>query len=256
MRKAPGWKKFVTLAILLMFCFMLAGPLLAQGLPKITVEFPDTGEKKNYSLAIQILFLITILSLAPAILIMTTPFTRLVIVFHFLRQALGTQQTPANQIVIGLSLFLTYFIMQPVFAEINKTSVQPFLADKITHEQALENGIQPLRKFMLKQIREKDLMLFVNLAKIEKPKSSSDLPTYILIPAFIISELRIAFQLGFVVYLPLLLIDLIVGVVLMSMGMMMLPPVMISMPFKILLFVLVDGWYLVVESIVSGYQLF
>lgn len=256
MRKAPGWKKFVTLAILLMFCFMLAGPLLAQGLPKITVEFPDTGEKKNYSLAIQILFLITILSLAPAILIMTTPFTRLVIVFHFLRQALGTQQTPANQIVIGLSLFLTYFIMQPVFAEINKTSIQPFLADKITHEKALENGIQPLRKFMLKQIREKDLMLFVNLAKIEKPKSSSDLPTYILIPAFIISELRIAFQLGFVVYLPLLLIDLIVGVVLMSMGMMMLPPVMISMPFKILLFVLVDGWYLVVESIVSGYQLF
>ncbi|MCH8871746.1 flagellar type III secretion system pore protein FliP [candidate division KSB1 bacterium] len=187
---------------------------------------------------------------------MTTSFTRLVIVFHFLRQALGTQQTPANQIIIGLSLFLTYFIMQPVFAEINKTSVQPFLADKITQEQALENGIQPIRKFMLQQIREKDLMLFVNLAKIEKPKSPSDLPTYVLIPSFIISELRVGFQLGFVVYLPLLLIDLIVGVVLMSMGMMMLPPVMISMPFKILLFVLVDGWYLVVESIVSGYQLF
>jgi flagellar biosynthetic protein FliP len=256
MRKGQGWEKIIILGILLVLCFMSAEPLLAQGLPKISVEFPDNGEKKNYSLAIQILFLITVLSLAPAILIMTTSFTRLVIVFHFLRQALGTQQTPANQIVIGLSLFLTYFIMQPVFAEINKTSIQPFLADKITQEQALENGIQPVRKFMLHQIREKDLMLFVNLAKIEKPKSPSDLPTYVLIPSFIISELRVGFQLGFVVYLPLLLIDLIVGVVLMSMGMMMLPPVMISMPFKILLFVLVDGWYLVVESIVSGYQLF
>lgn len=223
-----------------------------QPLPRVTLEFPQDGGE-NSVLPIQILFLITVLSLAPAILIMMTSFTRIVIVFHFLRQALGTQQTPANQIVVGLSLFLTFFIMQPVLSEINQTSVQPFLADQIKQDQAIDNAMKPLRKFMLKQVREKDLMLFVKLSGIERPKNHDELPTHVLIPAFIISELRIAFQLGFIVYMPLLLVDLIVGVILMSMGMMMLPPIMISMPFKILLFVLVDGWYLVVESVVSGF---
>ncbi|MFQ5649078.1 MAG: flagellar type III secretion system pore protein FliP [bacterium] len=225
----------------------------AQPLPKVTVELPGQTNKENSALAIQILFLITVLTLAPAIMIMMTSFTRIVIVFHFLRQALGTQQTPANQIIVGLALFLTFFIMQPVLSEINEKSVQPFLKDEISQDEAIDNAMKPLRQFMLKQVREKDLMLFVRLAKIQRPQNADELPTYILIPSFIISELRIAFQLGFIVYMPLLLVDLIVGVILMSMGMMMLPPMMISMPFKILLFVLVDGWYLVVESVVSGF---
>ncbi|HEX9654742.1 MAG TPA: flagellar type III secretion system pore protein FliP [bacterium] len=243
------------LTISLFILLLLAATNLgAQPLPKMTLEFSKEAGKDNSVLAIQILFLITVLSLAPAILIMMTSFTRIIIVFHFLRMALGTQQTPANQIMIGLALFMTFFIMQPVFVEINNNSVQPFLADKISQEQAMKTAVDPLRKFMLKQVREKDLQLFVKLAKIERPQNVDDLPTYILIPSFVVSELRIAFQLGFIVYLPLLLIDLIVGVILMSMGMMMLPPVMISMPFKILLFVLVDGWYLVVESLVKGFH--
>jgi len=241
-------------ALLFVCCVGIVDSVWAQqSLPKLTVEFPKDGGKGNSSLAIQILFLITVLTLAPAITIMMTSFTRLVIVFHFLKQALGTPQTPANQIIVGLSLFLTFFIMQPVLTEINEKSVQPFLKDKISQDVAITNAMAPVRTFMLKEVREKDLMLFVKLAKIERPKTASDLPTYIIVPSFIISELRIAFQLGFVVYLPLLLIDLIVGVILMSMGMMMLPPIMISMPFKILLFVLVDGWYLVVQSVVSGF---
>ncbi len=244
------------LAILLLcviVCTVCADVAWSQSLPKVTLEFGKDGDKGNSSLAIQIMFLITVLTLAPAIMIMMTSFTRLIIVFHFLKQALGTPQVPANQIVVGLALFLTFFIMQPVLSEIGESSVQPFLADKISQEQAIDKAMQPLRRFMLKQVREKDLLLFVKLAKIEHPKSKDDLPTYILIPSFIISELRIAFQLGFVVYMPLLLVDLVVSVVLMSMGMMMLPPIMISMPFKILLFVLVDGWYLVIDSVVSGF---
>ena len=245
--------KIALICLVFLLGVLVAEPVWAQPLPKLTLEFSKEAGKDNSALAIQILFLMTILTLAPAIMIMMTSFTRIVIVFHFLRQALGTQQTPANQIIIGLSLFLTYFIMQPVFTEINQNSIQPFLADKIKQEEAIKNAMQPVRKFMLNHVSEKDLMLFVKLAKIERPKNVDDLPTYVLIPAFIISELRIGFQLGFIVYMPLLLIDLIVGVILMSMGMMMLPPVMISMPFKILLFVLVDGWYLVVESVVSGF---
>jgi len=249
MKPAP----ILTISIFILL-LLAATNLGAQPLPKMTLEFSKEAGKDNSVLAIQILFLITVLSLAPAILIMMTSFTRIIIVFHFLRMALGTQQTPANQIMIGLALFMTFFIMQPVFVEINNNSVQPFLADKISQEQAMKTAVDPLRKFMLKQVREKDLQLFVKLAKIERPQNVDDLPTYILIPSFVVSELRIAFQLGFIVYLPLLLIDLIVGVILMSMGMMMLPPVMISMPFKILLFVLVDGWYLVVESLVKGFH--
>ncbi|MFQ5771949.1 MAG: flagellar type III secretion system pore protein FliP, partial [bacterium] len=224
------WKYIVILGIFMLVCFFPMESLWAQPLPKITLDFSKQAGKDHSVLIIQILFLITVLSLAPAIMIMMTSFTRLVIVFHFLRMALGTQMTPANQIIIGLSLFLTFFIMHPVINEINEKSIQPFLTEKISQKQALDNAITPVRRFMLKNVREKDLMLFVKMAKIQRPKSADDLPTYILIPAFIISELRIAFQLGFVLYLPLLLIDLIVGVILMSMGMMMLPPVMISLP--------------------------
>ena len=252
-RSQQLWKIVLVVGLIAVMVFGFSGTLFAQPLPKVTLDFSKAAGKASAPLAIQILFLITVLSLAPAILIMMTSFTRLVIVFHFLRMALGTQQTPANQIVVGLSLFLTFFIMHPVLNEINEKSIQPYLSDSISQQQALDNAMAPVRKFMLKQTREKDLLLFVRLAKVHRPKSINDLPTYVIIPAFIISELRIAFQLGFVIYMPLLLIDLVVGVILMSMGMMMLPPVMISMPFKILLFVLVDGWYLVVQSVVSGF---
>jgi len=226
-----------------------------QPLPKITIQVDKgagAGDKEEFGLAIQILFLITVLSLTPAILIMMTSFTRLVIVFHFLRMALGTQQAPANQIIIGLSLFLTFFVMQPVWNEINQNSLQPYLNDKITQAEAMDSALKPVRAFMLKETREKDLKLFVGLANIDRPQNPDDLPMHVLIPSFVISELRIAFQIGFMVYLPLVLIDLIVGVVLMSMGMMMLPPITISLPFKVLIFILVDGWYLVVESVISG----
>ncbi|MFQ5705954.1 MAG: flagellar type III secretion system pore protein FliP [bacterium] len=247
------WKSCLLLGLVALLLLTSFHSLSAQPLPKITLEFPKQTGKQDTSLAIQILFLITVLSIAPAILVMMTSFTRLVIVFHFLRMALGTQQSPGNQIIIGLSLFLTYFIMQPVWNEINQSSIQPYLQDKVTQQQALNNALKPVRKFMFKETREKDLMLFVKLAKIQRPKTRENLPTYVLIPSFIISELRIAFQIGFMVYLPLVLIDLIVGVILMSMGMMMLPPIMISLPFKILLFILVDGWHLVVQSVVSGF---
>lgn len=244
--------RFLIIALVILFGLMCVEEISAQPVPKITLEFPKGGGKQEFGLAIQILFFITVLSLIPAILIMMTSFTRLVIVFHFLRLALGTQQSPANQIIIGLSFFLTFFVMQPVWNEINKNSVQPYLQERISQSDALDKAIKPMRKFMLKETREKDLMLFVRLADMERPKTPDDLPLHVLIPSFIISELRIAFQIGFVIYLPLILIDLIVGVVLMSMGMMMLPPITISLPFKILVFVLVDGWYLVVESVLSG----
>lgn len=241
------------IGVLILLCCFLVDTSLAQPLPKISIDFSKNANKDQSALAIQILILITVLSLAPAIIIMMTSFTRIVIVFHFLRMALSTQQTPGNQIIIGLSLFLTFFIMRPVWNDINEKSIQPFLKDNISQEEAVDNALTPLRKFMLRETRDKDIMLFVKLAKIQKPKTPNELPTYILIPSFIISEMRIGFQIGFLVYLPLVIIDLIVGVILMSMGMMMLPPPMISLPFKILLFVLVDGWYLIVESVVSGF---
>jgi len=249
---------------LLLACHLVLAPLFGPSakaqptpqfqVPKISIEFSQEDDRQGVGLALQILFLMTVLSLVPSILIMMTSFTRLVIVFHFLRMALGTQQAPANQIVVGLSLFLTFFVMQPVWSEMNEKSLQPYLNDAISQQAALENAIKPLRQFMLKETREKDLELFVGLANIPRPKTPDDLPMYVLIPSFVVSELRVAFQIGFVVYLPLILIDLIVGVVLMSMGMMMLPPITISLPFKILVFILVDGWYLVVQSVIAGIQ--
>jgi flagellar biosynthetic protein FliP len=213
-------------------------------------ESKDAGEA---SILIQILFLLTILSLAPAILIMMTSFTRLIVVFSFLRQALGTQHLPSNQILIGLSLFLTFFIMTPAWQGIRENAVTPYMEKKISQEKALEEALKPARKFMLKQTREKDLALFLNLAKVPKPHTQEDIPTTVLLPAFMISELKTAFQMGFILFLPFLVIDMVISSVLLSMGMMMLPPVMISMPFKILLFVLVDGWYLVVGSMVKSF---
>jgi flagellar biosynthetic protein FliP len=239
-----------------MFMVLAAGIAAAEPLtlPTVSIGMGKVSKPGDMAVVLQIFFLMTILSLAPGLLIMTTSFTRIVVVLSFLRNAIGTQQAPSNQIIIGLSLFLTFFVMAPVWQQVNTDALQPFKAQTITQEQALEKGVAPIRKFMLTQTREKDLGLFLNLSKLPRPKNSDDIPTLTIIPAFIISELRTAFQIGFLVYIPFLVVDMVVASVLMSMGMMMLPPVMISLPFKILLFVLVDGWGLVISSLVKSFS--
>jgi flagellar biosynthetic protein FliP len=229
----------------------VAEKTIPQPPPLMTVNFGSVD--KPMSVGIQIMILLTILSLAPAILIMMTSFTRIVVVLSFLRQALGTQQAPPNQVLISLALFLTLFIMSPILTKINAEALQPYIADEITQQEALRRSSVPIRAFMLKQVREKDLSLFVDITKLNRPRNSDDIPTQVIIPAFMISELRIAFQIGFLVFLPFLIIDIVVGSVLMSMGMMMLPPVMVSLPFKLILFVLADGWYLIVGSLVKSF---
>jgi flagellar biosynthetic protein FliP len=202
-----------------------------------------------------ILFLIlTALSLAPALIVMVTSFTRLVVVFSFLRHALGTQQMPPNQVLIALSLFLTFFIMAPVWHDIQSSAVQPYVDQKLTGEEAVQRGLQPLKTFMCKQTREKDLALFLSIMKAPRPKNFQDIPIAAVVPAFMISELRTAFEIGFLLFLPFLIIDMVVASVLLSMGMMMLPPVMISLVFKVLLFVLVDGWNILVGSLVRSFH--
>lgn len=225
----------------------------AVGLPNVSLTLGGQNSPQGVATAIQIVLLLTVLSLAPAILLMMTSFTRLVIVFSLLRQALGVQQAPPNQVVIGLSLFLTFFIMSPAFTKINENALKPYMQGAIAQDAALTGALEPLREFMLKNARQKDIELFLKLSKTETPKTKADIPTIALIPAFVTSELKTAFQIGFLIYLPFLVIDMVVASVLMSMGMMMLPPVMISMPFKLLLFVLVDGWYLLVGSLVQSF---
>ena len=221
------------------------------------INFSLQTDKDSTSLSsvLQILLLLTVISLAPSILIMVTSFTRILIVLHFTRSALGMQSTPPNQILIGLSLFLTIFIMSPVFSEINTVAIQPLSKNEISQEEALEKGIQPIRTFMLKQTREKDLSLFCDIGGITDATKAEDIPTTVLIPAFIISELRIAFIIGFVIYIPFIIIDMVVASTLMSMGMMMLPPTTISMPFKILLFIMADGWNLIIGNVVKTFIL-
>jgi len=209
----------------------------------------------DVSLALQVILLLTILSLAPSILVMLTSFTRTIIVLSFVRNGMGVQQVPPTQVLIGLALFLTIFIMAPVWSQINEQAFQPYINQEINTTEALQRAQIPLRDFMLRQTREKDLALFVHYARLENPINSfDDIPTYVLIPAFIISELKTAFQMGFVIFIPFLVIDMIVSSTLMSMGMLMLPPIMISLPFKILLFVMVDGWNLVINSIIAGFR--
>jgi flagellar biosynthetic protein FliP len=221
--------------------------------PFITIGMDETKDPGKVAVVLQIFLLMTILSLAPAILIMLTSFTRIVIVLSLLRRALGTMQAPPNQVLIGLALFLTFFIMTPVWHNINQNALQPFLDDQIGQQQAFQNAAEPLRKFMFKQTREKDLALFVEIAKIERPKDVDDIPISVLIPSFIISEVKTAFQIGLLLYVPFLIIDMVVASVLLSMGMMMLPPIMISLPFKLMLFVLADGWNLLVGSLVRSF---
>ncbi len=222
-------------------------------IPTISVGLGKATKPGEISAALQILILMTIMSLAPGLLIMTTSFTRIVVVLSFLRSAMGVQQAPSNQIIIGLSLFLTFFIMSPVWQQINTEAIQPYKAQTINQDQAIDLAVKPLRTFMLAQTREKDLALFISLSKLPRPRNVNDVPTLTVIPAFMISELRTAFQMGFLIYIPFLVVDMVVASVLMSMGMMMLPPVMISLPFKILLFVLVDGWGLVIGSLVKSF---
>jgi len=222
-------------------------------IPSIRIAIGESEEPGDLAVTLKILFLITILSIAPTILIMLTSFTRMVVVFSFLRHAMGTQQMPPNQVIVSLSLFLTFFVMTPVWQEINDNALKPFLAKEISYETALDRAAEPLKTFMLRQTRKKDLALLMKVSKIKKPTGVSDVPLTTLIPSFVISELRMAFQIGFLIYVPFLILDMVVACVLLSMGMMMLPPIMISLPFKLLLFVLVDGWYLIVGSLIRSF---
>lgn len=203
--------------------------------------------------SVQLIVLLTILSILPSILIMTTSFTRIVIVLSLVRNALGMQQSPPNQVIIGISLFLTFFIMSPVISEVKTNAYDPFIAGEITQEVALENAEKPLREFMLRQTYNKDLNMFMSMAKMEPPETYDEIPIETIVPAFITSELKRAFQMGFFIYIPFIVIDMVVASVLMSMGMMMLPPVMISLPFKLMLFILVDGWDLIIKTLVSSF---
>ncbi|WP_153123718.1 flagellar type III secretion system pore protein FliP [Peribacillus tepidiphilus] len=217
------------------------------------MEFFNSSEPSTVSTSVKLLLLLTVLSLAPSILILMTCFTRIIIVLGFVRTSLATQQMPPTQVLIGLALFLTFFIMAPTFQEVNEQALTPLFNEEINLEQAYEKAAGPFKEFMSNHTRQKDLELFLSYAKMDQPKSIDDIPLTALVPAFAISEIKTAFQIGFMIFIPFLVIDMIVASVLMSMGMMMLPPVMISLPFKILLFVLVDGWYLVVKSLLQSF---
>ena len=247
-------RAFFSLGVLF-FCLLFTKDVWAAPLiPNINIGIGTADNPQQVASTLQIMAVLTILSIAPSILIMTTSFVRIVVVMGFLRNALSTQNVPPNQIVIALSLFMTFYIMAPYWGQANENGVQPYLAGQITQEEALTNTMAPLREFMFKQTRESDLALFVNLSQAERPASQDDVSTMTLIPAYIISELKTAFQIGFMIYIPFIVIDMIVASTLMSMGMMMLPPVMISLPFKILLFVMVDGWHLLIKSLIVSFK--
>ena len=262
MRRVDGYK--VLPVILLLVLLFAPGSSWAQDVapvdssgsvrPTLTLTVEGAGSPASMDVAIKIVMLMTIVSLAPAMLILLTSFTRIVIVLGFLRQAVGTNQAPGNQIIIGLSLFLTFVIMAPVLHQINDEAIQPFMNEDLTQAEAWAKAEAPLKEFMLGQVREKDVALFLDLTRSEAPELPEDLPMLVVIPSFVIGELKIAFQMGFILFIPFLIIDMVVASVLMSMGMMMLPPILISLPFKILLFVLVDGWFLVVRSLVTAFQ--
>ncbi len=250
-------KVFLFLALLAAATSLWIAPAQAQplSLPNINLSIGgNADEPGKVANVIQLLFFLTILSLAPAILLMLTSFTRVVVVLSLLRHALGTQSMPPNQVIIGLSLFITFFVMAPVWQKVNSEALQPYYAEDISWEQALSQGGVPVKDFMLRQVREKDIALFVRIAKEKRPEKPADVSFTVLIPAFVISELKSAFQIGFMIYLPFLILDMVVASILLSMGMMMLPPIMVSLPFKLLLFVLVDGWNLIVGSLVQSFK--
>ncbi len=243
--------------VFIIILIIFSVPVIAHAnviIPGLDLQVGTSDNPEDVSTTLQLLLLLTVLSLAPAILILMTSYTRIVIVLSFIRNALATQQMPPNQVLIGLALFLTFFVMGPTFIEVNENALQPYFNNEITQEVAIDEGMKPFKDFMIKQTREKDLLLFLNYAEIEEPESIDDIPITVLVPAFAISELKTAFQMGFMIYLPFLVIDMVVASTLMAMGMMMLPPSMISLPFKILLFVMVDGWYLVVKSLLESFN--
>ena len=240
--------------ILLVVCPVVTALAAPIPLPNISLNIGGNADQSKAAVVVQLLFVFTVLSLAPAILLMLTSFTRVVIVLSLVRHALGTQQMPPNQIIIGLSLFLTFFIMAPVWQQVNDEALKPYYEDRITGEEAFDLAAVPVKSFMLKQTREKDLALFLNISKEKRPEKPLDISLPVLIPAFMISELKTAFQIGFLIFLPFFIIDVVVSSILLSMGMMMLPPIMISLPFKLLLFVLVDGWSLIIGSLVQSFH--
>ena len=252
-----GRRPFTGVFVICHLLLLLAIPAVAFSgtipLPSLQVGLGQTDNPEQVSVLLQIVAILTVLSLAPAILILMTSFTRLAVVFSFLKQAMGTHQVPPAQIIVGLSLFLTLFIMMPVWQQVNNNALKPYMEEEISGAEALDAAMKPVRQFMFRQTREKELALFLKMAKLSKPNARDDIPTSILIPAFVISELKTAFIIGFVIYVPFLIIDMVVASVLLSMGMMMLPPIMISLPFKLMLFVLVDGWYLIVGSLVKSF---
>ncbi len=252
-------KILLTISLLFALCLINLSQSCSADTTTVTAPYLSIGLDKeqdpgNVAVVMQIFLLMTVLSLAPSILIMMTSFTRIAIVLSVLRQAMGTQQMPSNQIIVGLSLFLTFFIMTPIWEKVNEQALQPFLQKKITQEVAVENALKPIRKFMLAQTREKDLALFLSISKTKKPKNVGDISTTVLIPSFIISELKTAFQIAFLLYVPFVVVDMVVASVLLSMGMMMLPPIMISLPFKLMLFVVSDGWFLIIGSLVKSFR--
>lgn len=226
----------------------------AVPLPTVNIGVGQSTEPKDVVRSLQILGMLTILSLAPSILVLTTAFTRIIVVLSFTRSALATQNMPPNQVLVGLALFLTFFVMAPTWTKVNAESIQPYLRGEITQAEALTRGQQPVREFMLKQTNEKDLALFVNMAGLPRPEKPDDLPTYVIIPAFAVSEIATAFRIGFLIFIPFVVIDMVISATLMSMGMLMLPPMMISLPFKILLFIMMDGWRLVVQYLVQSFH--
>lgn len=249
------WLTLLGLVLAGFWTGLLADPVVAEPfeIPNINLQIGGEDNPDALSTTLQLILLLTVLSLAPAIVILLTSFTRIIVVLSFLRSSLATNQMPPNQILIGLALFLTFFVMAPTLQEVNSEAIQPLLQGELNQEDAYTSGMAPIRTFMFEQTREKDLALFVKMANLERPRNFDDIPNYVLIPSFIISELKTAFQIGFIIFIPFLIIDMVVASALMSMGMMMLPPMMISLPFKILLFVLVDGWNLVIQSLLQSF---
>ena len=253
--KKPRWLIAAGLAFWLL---MPAAALLAQDgsmvpIPTVSLSLDQTSEPERIATVINILFLMTVLTLAPSLLILMTSFVRIIVVFGFLKQGMGTQNSPPNQVIIGLALFMTFYLMAPVWKDIEARAFKPFMANELSQRMALETALEPIREFMFLQTREKDLALFMQLASESRPQNKSEVPTLSLIPAFVISELKTAFSIGFMLYIPFVVIDMVVASVLLSMGMMMLPPVMVSLPFKLMLFVLVDGWNLIVGSLIRSF---
>ncbi len=246
---------FLALLVCVAVGYLAPAPVSAaeEGAPFLSLRLEDTEKPGGVAAVMRILALLTVLSLAPALLIMLTSFTRIVMVLSILRQAMGTNNMPPNQVVVGLALFLTLFVMSPVLQTLQQQALDPYLKEQIDTETALQRAMTPLRQFMLRQTDEKDLALFVEIARLERPRNADDIPTTVLIPAFAISEVKTAFKIGLLLYVPFLVIDMVVASVLLSMGMMMLPPIMISLPFKLMLFVLADGWHLLIGSLVKSF---